>query len=190
MPTRIRVIGPGGAGKTRLARVLSHRLGLPYLELDALHHRADWQEAPVEEFRAALRRALGIYEESHDGWIVDGNYQSRVADLLDRADTVVWLDYPRHVVMLLLVRRTLSRMLLRRRLWHGNREQWRFLINPDPEVNILLWVWSQHAALREQYETASATAAGCEWVRLRHPRDARRWLDERRPVNDRSAIVG
>src|SRR5688572_23079709 len=115
MPHRVRVVGTSGSGKTRLARRLSHQLDLPYLELDALHHRANWQATPRDEFRAAVRRAVSRFEALHGGWIVDGNYTD-ADDLLAGADTVVWLDYPRPLVMTRVVRRTISRQVLRTRL--------------------------------------------------------------------------
>ncbi len=176
MAKRVCVVGNSGSGKTRMARLIAARLDLPYLELDALNHRPGWQEAPLEEFRDEVRRVATEYQESHGGWVVDGNYRSRVADLLADADTYVWLDYPRRVVMFRVVRRTLGRVALRRQLWNGNRESWRFIVNWNPETNIIMWSWTQHSACRLQYETAAAQGDKRAWVRLRNPKEAEAWL--------------
>ncbi len=166
------MVGTSGSGKSHLADRLAQRLNLGRIELDALHHRADWQPAPPEEFRAELRTALAAYEISPGGWVVDGNYADDVADLLDDAQLYLWLDYPRRVVMLRLLRRTLGRMATRRRLWNGNREQWRYLFSRDPDLNILLWAWTTHARRREEY----AAAADERWVQLSSPREAEAWV--------------
>lgn len=168
-------MGNSGSGKTSLARRLATRLNLPHVELDALNHRAGWTEAPLDEFRADVARLLAEHADTHGGWVVDGNYRSRVADLLD-PDTYVWLDYPRRVVFPRVVRRTLGRAVLRRELWNGNRESWTSLLKPDPRQNILLWSWTQHHGYRHSYEETSAADPRASWVRLRTPRDAEHWL--------------
>ena len=51
--------------------------------------------------------------------------------MLERADTVVWLDLPRRVWLPRLVRRTLRRVVRREELWNGNRESLRgVLVGP------------------------------------------------------------
>ena len=172
---RVLVVGNSGSGKTSLARRAAERLRVPHLELDGLNHRAGWVEAPVEEFRAEVSSALERYEREQGGWVVDGNYRSRVGDLL-RPDVLVWLDYPRHLVLRRVVRRTLRRVVLRRALWNGNRERWRNLVSRDPRENIVLWSWTQHEAYRRRYEELLAEPDGAACVRLRHPREAERWL--------------
>ncbi len=169
------MVGNSGSGKTRFARRLADVLEVPCLELDGIHHLAGWQEAPLEQFATDLQSFLDRSDRAAGGW-VDGNYASRVGALLDAADTVVWLDYPRRVVMSRVVRRTFGRRLLRRELWNGNRERWRAMFSADPEQNIMLWAWTRHDQYRQRYEHAAAAATAADWVRLRTPTEAERWL--------------
>ncbi len=173
MACRICVVGNSGSGKTHLARRLSGRLGLPHVELDGIYHRAGWTPAPAEEFRAEVRAILDKYARNHGGWVVDGNYRSRVADVLD-PDMYVWLDYPRRVVIPRILRRTLGRLLLRRELWNGNRESWSSLLKRTE--NVVLWSVSHHDSYRRTYAAASAQDGTATWVRLRTPTEADRWL--------------
>ena len=145
---------------------------MPHLELDAVFWGPGWQLRDPAAARDAVRAFL---DGALDGWVADGNWNTRLAGLLDDADVVVWLDYPRRVVLPRVVRRTLARGATRRELWHGNRERLRTVVLRDPERNIVRWSWTQHAAYRERY-TALAES-GAPVVRLRRPREARRWLE-------------
>lgn len=101
---RIVVIGTSGSGKTTLAKAIAARLAIPHLELDNLYWQPDWQETPIAEFRERVTAAIQA-----DRWVIDGNY-SKVRDLVwARADTIVWLDYPKRVVMWRVITRTLRR---------------------------------------------------------------------------------
>ncbi|MDQ1715955.1 MAG: hypothetical protein QOC60_1900 [Frankiaceae bacterium] len=178
MPTvasRICIVGTSGSGKSHLARRLAARTGLPLIELDALHHRPGWVPAPPIEFRAEVAVALARAEASHGGWIVDGDYGSKLGDTLDGADVWVWLDLPRWLVLSRIVRRTLARALTRRELWNGNREDWRAFLSRSPQTNIILWSWTRHSLSREQFEPMVA-AAPDHWLRLRTPGQTRAWL--------------
>lgn len=112
------VASASGNGKTTLGRELAHRLGVPFLELDALVHGPGWTELPDGELRARVEPVL-----AGDGWVVDGSYSRKLGDLVLRsADLVVWLDLPIHVWLPRLVRRTARRIVRREELWNGNRE--------------------------------------------------------------------
>ena len=178
-PNRIAVVGNSGSGKTTLARTIAENIGGEHIELDAIHHLPGW--TPID--RDEMRRAVAERIEA-DSWVVDGNYASIVQDLVfARADTVVWLDLPRRVVMPRVVRRTLGRMVLRRELWNGNRERFRNLFETDPEENIILWSWTQHDKYRARYGAARADPANghLNWVRITSPGQQRRWLKSLSP---------
>lgn len=114
--------------------------------------------------------------EDRGGWVIDGNYSDRAAGLFEAADTIVWLDYSRPVVMARMVRRTLARILFRRELWNGNREEIRTLFSRDPNTNVVLWAWTQHFPLRRRYLAAMQQDQHARWVRLRTPTQTRTWL--------------
>lgn len=181
---RLRVVGNTGSGKTTLARAAAARMGVGHLELDAVFWAEEWTKRDLAEAHAIVREFLAS-PEARDGWVTDGNWNSHRHGLLDDADALVWLDYPRRVVMRRVVVRTLRRGLLREELWHGNRERLRNLLRRDPDENVVLWSWTQHARYRAQYG-ALHDAGDVAMIRLRHPRETQRWLESLRPVAARS----
>ena len=116
---RVAVIGStSGNGKTTVGRALAERLGVPFVELDALNHGPNWTEATPEELRAKVKPIV-----AQDAWVIDGGYMGKLGDLVvGSADTVVWLDLPIRVWFPRLLRRTLGRIRGRETLWNDNRE--------------------------------------------------------------------
>lgn len=179
MPRRISVVGTSGSGKTTWAKRIADRLAVPFVELDAINHQPGWTPLDRNEFR---RRIAELADT--DAWVIDGNYRSVVGEVIwKRADTVVWLDPPRWVVMRQIVGRTLRRMATREELWNGNREQFRTLLRREPEENIILWAWTRHHAYRELYEAAMTDPAfaDLQFVRLRSHAEATAWLEALEP---------
>ncbi len=169
------MVGNSGSGKTTLARALSTRLAAPHLELDSVFHQPGWEPLPTEQFRALVAGFVAA-----DQWVIDGNY-SKVQDLIwQRADTVVWIDLPRRLVMWRLIWRTLRRAALRAELWNGNRETWRNLLHIDPAKSIIAWSWTRHRSYRERYLRAAADPAYQQltFIRLRTPAEAARLLSQ------------
>jgi adenylate kinase family enzyme len=170
---RISVVGNSGSGKSAFAGGLASRIGVPHIELDSIFHQPNWGELADSEFRDRVAEAAEA-----DGWVVDGNY-AVVRDLVwHRADTVVWLDLPRRVVMGRIIQRSLGRVIFRRELWNGNRERWANLLSRDPAKSIVAWAWTQHDTYRETYGTAMSDEewANLDFVRLRSSTDVTTFL--------------
>jgi adenylate kinase family enzyme len=116
---RVAVIASAsGNGKTTIGRELAERMGVPFVELDALVHGPDWTETADDVLAAQLAPVLAA-----DGWVIDGTYRRKLGDrVLEAADLVVWLDLPIRVWLPRLVRRTGRRLIGREEIWNGNRE--------------------------------------------------------------------
>ena len=170
---RVSVVGTSGAGKSTVAAALAALLGASFLELDSVHHQADWTPLPRSEFRALVAAAA-----AGERWVIDGNYSSVQDIVWARADTVVWLDLPRRTVMRRVIWRTLRRIGGRVELWNGNRERWRNLFSLDKEESIIAWAWQTHAANRARYEAdmADPNHGHLRFVRLRSAESVRRFL--------------
>ena len=162
------MVGNSGSGKSRLAGTLAARLGVPHVELDALFHLPEWGELPADEFRRQVADLTAA-----DGWVVDGNYLTARDVVWGRADTVVWVDPPRALVMFRVVSRSVARVVFRRDLWNGNRERWSSLLSTDPAKSIVAWSWTQHRAYRDRYSAAMSDPAWAHltFVRLRSASD-------------------
>jgi len=169
---RVNVKGISGSGKTTFARKLAERLGVPYLELDAVHHIGpNWTEATAEELQAA---ACEFMAGAPDGWVIDGNYEGKLGDLVvEQADLVVWLDLPLRVSLRRLWRRTHGRLRNNVELWGGNRESWRAAFLGWNS----LFVYAVRSWFRHRRELPRKFSGDPRLVRLRSPGKARRWLE-------------
>lgn len=167
-------MGSSCSGKTTLAGELARRLGVPHIELDALHHGPYWQEASAGKLRAKVEAAIA----DQDGWVSDGNYLNKLGTwLVDQADTIVWLDLPLHTSLGRMWRRTTSRIRDGTELWDtGNRETWaNFIFRPN---SLLLYTLRTYHARRRQW---AKQLAGRNVVRLRSEAEVSRWLAAQPP---------
>lgn len=168
MGHRILIKGTTCAGKSTLGYVLAQRLALPRIELDELHWGPNWTEASAVELQGRVRSVL----DDEQGWVVEGNYDSKLGTLLlDRADLVVWLDLPLGTKLFRLARRTARRVFRREQLWHGNRETLRNAL--WGRGSLLSWMLITHFRHRRLWP---ARFASRRLVRLRSSREVDAWL--------------
>ena len=159
---RIVVVGCPGSGKSTIARELSNELGLTHIELDALFHQPNWTVASNDQFQASIAAAMDEADKVADGWVMCGNYNRQSGGIHhERADTFVWLDLPKSVIMSRVTLRTLRRGVTREELWNGNREPLSNFYRWDPEKNIIRWAWVNFDKYRSQY---AAKLEGQDWA--------------------------
>ncbi|WP_376099600.1 adenylate kinase [Roseomonas sp. CCTCC AB2023176] len=164
---RVLVVGISGAGKSVLAERIAAAHGLPRIELDAYFWGPDWTPFGRDAMRASVGAAIAA-----PGWVADGYYVSQVGDLLwPRATHLVWLDYPRRIIMARVIRRSLLRAATRRPLWNGNRERWSALLTADHPIR---YAWRNALPRRAAIEARLALPEHAHLVvhRLRHPWEA------------------
>jgi adenylate kinase family enzyme len=163
------VIGSTGSGKTTFADALAQRLGLLHVELDALFWQPGWVMSSADELRERVGAAIAC-----EGWVVDGNYSSRLGtSILEQADQVVWLDLPLRTTFWRLLRRTLRRLRTRELLWGGNTESFRnAFLSRD---SILLFALRTY---RPGRQARTKLVADYPHVRLRSAREVARYLED------------
>lgn len=156
-------------GKSTLARRLSTRLALPYVEMDSLYHGPHWTPRP--SFAEDVRQLV-----AGDRWVVEFAYDEGRAQVLPRCDLMVSLELPRWLAMWQATSRTLRRRLTRQQLWNGNREGplWRILIDDE---HIIRWAWKTHPEAAERIERIARERPDLPIVRLRSRREIARWID-------------
>jgi len=163
------IASASGNGKTTLARALAARLGVPFVEMDALHHGPSWTEATPEELRSKVEPIV-----RSDAWVIDGAYRGKLGDLvLERAELVVWLDLPMRVWLPRLLRRTIGRIVRREELWNGNREKLRTAVFDRDSV--IYYAIRMHRRRRHTYPSALSRY---NVVRLRRPAEVERFLSD------------
>jgi adenylate kinase family enzyme len=168
---RVSVTGTSGSGKTTFARTLAQALGAPHIDLDAINWQAGWYDLnrnEPEEFRRRVAAAV-----AGEAWAACGNY-SLVRDLIRaRATHIVWLDYPKAVVMARVLRRSFVRAWTGDELWPGtgNRETFRRWLDKEHPIR---WAWDTYALRRQKNaaEFADPALAHLKRIRISDPREA------------------
>ncbi len=172
-PKKIIVVGTSGSGKSTLAKRLSDVLQISHVELDALFWEPHWAQASTEVFIKKV--ALAIEAPS---WVVEGNYRKVRETTWKRADTLIWLDYPFHLVFTRALIRTIRRTWTQEPLWNGNRESFRksFL----SKESILIWVFQTYARRKAEYSELLSRPeySHLQVLRFRHPKETETYLKQ------------
>jgi hypothetical protein len=122
---------------------------------------------------------LPIFEQGtrDPGWTYDGQLRSSRAYeqlMLERCDTIIWLDYPVWRVLASVIPRTLRRAITRERLWNGNVEGWRQVFSLEGSI---AFIWRYYPRERREYRAIFRDGlSGKTLIRFRWRREVNRWL--------------
>ena len=157
------VIGPCGAGKSTASHRIAAKLGLPLHHLDQLHWRAGWVEGSKQELLDDLAPIL-----ASEHWVIDGNYGSTMVPRLERADTIVYLDFP--IVLC---------------LWRAAKRVWKFHGQSRPDMaegcperfdgEFFRYIFNWNRDARPRTEALIAPHRD-KVIRLEHPQELESWL--------------
>lgn len=162
---RVCVLGPPGSGKSTLARRLAAAAGLPVVHLDVLFWKPGWVESDQDDFDA---RVLDVARG--DRWVIDGNYSRTMPQRLQRADLIVFLDFPRW--------RCLAR-ILKRRVMFARRPRPDMTQGCHEKITAPFWSFAWHwpvESRQRRLRVIAEHAGRARVVTLGSPRAVRRFL--------------
>ena len=170
---RIVVVGTTSSGKSTLASRLAEKIQAEVIDLDSLHWEPNWVEAPDEIFRERVETALKA-----NAWVVAGNYHVVRNTIWPKAQAIIWLDYPFHIVFWRLLTRTIRRAVTQEELWNGNRETFWAHLKLWSEDSLFNWLFKTY--WRRKRETPALLNLPehkhLKLIHFKHPREAEEWL--------------
>jgi adenylate kinase family enzyme len=174
---RVLVLGPGGAGKSVLARELAGITGMPLIHLDREFWGPGWAKPERADWLAKLDALL-----SGETWIADGTHADTLDERLAYADGVVLLDYSRWVSVKGVFTRLMHRQGRRRAdLAPGCKNRL--------DRDYASWVWTYPRKTRPAVADALADHRDhISVITLKNRRQAQHWLDSLRSMTTRGTI--
>lgn len=99
---KIAIIGYSGSGKSTLAEKLGKKYNIEALYLDTVHWLPGWKERGREE----EIDIVGEFLDSHNGWVIDGNYSKVYFERrMEEADMIIFMCFNRFSSLMKAVKR-------------------------------------------------------------------------------------
>lgn len=165
MYNRISIVGGSGSGKSTLCDILSKELNLPAIHLDGINFKPNWVERDKTE-RDKIISDIAF----DDKWIIDGNYTKSIKNRFDRADLIIWLDYPVFMLLKGVFKRIIKNFNSERSEIPGCKERLDF--------NFIKYVAFYNKRSRSRLTTNLDTIPKEKILRFRKQKDLNKWLKE------------
>jgi len=162
---RILIFGPCGAGKSTLAVKLGELLHLDVYHLDKIFWQPGWQEMDMAEFIPKVNNVA-----AKASWIIDGNYTKSLELRMQRADSILFLEFSRAFCTVRITKRILkSYGKVRPDLGEGCPEKF--------DIEVYKWLWGFYKGCgRKVKNCIEANQNGKSIYFLRNPSDVRLFL--------------
>ncbi len=162
------IIGCSGAGKSTLSKELAKLTLLKLIHLDKLFWKQGWEKTDAKDWQEIVKQ-----ETEKDSWILDGNYNSSLDLRFQRADTIIFFDFPRWLCLYNIYKR-----ILKYKFWGHVRND---IPKDCPErmnLEFFLWVWNYNKVHRDRYLTmmTEQTALGKKTIILKNYHEKREFL--------------
>jgi len=165
------VVGTSGSGKSTAAKRISVALGYKHVEIDAILWLPNWTQRDPSELAELLK-----FEVSNGPIVMDGNFATKGINP-NGGDILIFLDYPRWLIISRLIRRSLARVILRKELWSGNREEFKFLISADTEINPILHAYKTYSSRHDSYTKLLEESGHTSNHIVKNPKQLRKLLE-------------
>ncbi len=171
---RFVIVGVTGCGKSTLAERLAKDLALDFIELDALFWKPGWVESDPEEFQKKVADAIRAPR-----WALAGNYSLVREIVWQRADALIWLDYPFFLVLGRLLRRIWIRSRSRELLWGTNYEPLWIHLKLWSKDSLINWLFQTYWRRKRVYAglLASPEYSHLAIFHFRSPDQTESWLN-------------
>lgn len=171
MGKKLIITGTTCTGKTTLGKKVSDRLSLSQVDLDAYHFLPNWEEKDKPIFIQDVLNAI----DDQKGWVVSGSYQTILKNTVwKRTETIVWLDYPLHVILRRYFIRTFRRVVYKEKCCGENYET---VSRTFSKNSLFLWIFKSYWKKKQRMNKwMNEDFSDKEWIILRHPRNATKFL--------------
>lgn len=141
---KIWIIGPPGAGKTTISKKLYHDLCIPYLELDEVYWKPNWEK------RNDVIEKVMIPFLQNENWIIDGYYDDTTQMLESCASHIFYIKVAYPIIIFRLVIRSIKRLIFKKKVCGDNYENIKFLLS---ENGLFLYARRQFIMFRDILKT-------------------------------------
>jgi adenylate kinase family enzyme len=165
---KVAVFGNTGGGKSTLARQMAEVTQLPLYPLDVVQYQKGGGKIPHEDYLKAHGEILARPE-----WIIDGyGCPSSSWERFAKADTLVYIDFPRWIHYAWVTKRFLKGFFVNPEGWPENSPMWSSTLEGYRVVGLC------HRHLTPKYRQLVADATSTKRVHhLRSPSEVRRFLE-------------
>jgi adenylate kinase family enzyme len=169
---RISIVGVSCAGKSSLAKLISEKLSIPYIEQDQLFWKPGWEIVSEEQFQKMVSKEI-----AKEKWVICGNFRETRPLVFDRVTHIVWLNYPLRIVLQRALKRSFNRVFKTQECCNGNYETFRHAFLS--KNSIMYWILKTYKQRIQHYQNEKTIAEekGINFIEFNHPSETVGWLE-------------